>query len=56
MAWLCTHLQERVELLLFLPIHIAFLKQLEIGGEAPTWSNIPKRNIFVWVPDTWAQK
>lgn len=31
-------LQERVDLLLFLPVHISFLKELEIGDEAPTWS------------------
>lgn len=36
-----THLQERVELLLFLPVHISFLKELEIGDKAPTWSHIP---------------
>lgn len=47
MAWLCTHLQECVELLLFLPVHIAFLKQLEVGGEAPTRSNIPKEYFCV---------
>lgn len=36
-----THLQERVELLLFLPVHISFLKELEIRDEAPTRSHVP---------------
>lgn len=53
--WLCTYLQECVELLLFLPIHIAFLKELEIGDEAPTWSDIPTRNVLMWVPKRGAQ-
>lgn len=41
-----THLQERVELLLFLPVHISFLKELEVGDEAPTRSDMP-RGMFL---------
>lgn len=33
-------LQERVDLLFILPIHISFLKELEIGDEAPPRSYI----------------
>ena len=48
-----THLQERVDLLLLLPIHISFLKELEVGDEAPTWSDMPTRNVLRWVPRRW---
>lgn len=50
-----THLQERIELLLFLPVHISFLKEFEIRDEAPTWPDIPARNIPMWVPRRWAR-
>lgn len=52
--WLRTHLQERVELLLFLPVHIPFLKELEIGDKAPARSDMPTRNVLMWVPRRWA--
>lgn len=38
------HLQESVELLFFLPVHISFLKELEVRHKAPTWPNVPGRN------------
>lgn len=41
-GWQCTHLQERVELLFLLPVHISFLKELEIGDEASAWSDVPR--------------
>lgn len=41
-----THLQESVDLLFFLPVHISFLKELEVRDKAPTWSDIPVRNVL----------
>lgn len=46
--WLLTHLQESVELLLFVPIHISLLKELEIRDEATTWSDIPAGSVLRW--------
>lgn len=51
--WPSTHLQECVELLLFLPVDISFLKQLEVGNIAPTGSYMPRRNVLGWVPRRW---
>lgn len=45
--WLgCVLTFRNVELLLFLPFTSPF-KQLEVGGEALTWSNIPKEYLCV---------
>lgn len=54
--WPCTHLQERVDLLFFLSVHISFLKELEIGDVASTWSDMP-RGMFLCGSqgDGWAQ-
>lgn len=45
MQGLLTHLQESVDLLLFVTIHIPFLKELEVGDKTPTWPDIPTGNI-----------
>lgn len=38
-----THLQKGEDLLLLGPIHIPFLKQLEVGNKAISWPDIPTR-------------
>lgn len=47
----CSHLEEGVELLLFLPVHITFLKELEVRHEAPAWPDVSawNKNICRWV-------
>lgn len=35
-----TNLQESIEFLFFLPIHISFLKELEIWNKAPSRSDV----------------